>query len=244
MSAGIPDFRTPNTGLYDNLARYNLPYPEAVFELSYFRNNPEPFHLLACELYPDGRFRPTPTHHFIRLLEEKGLLLRHFTQNIDGLERLANVSPAKIVEAHGGFSSASCIDCSAAHVSERFEQALKQTPPSFLRCETGCGGLVKPDIVFFGESLPERFYQCIRDVGKAGVVLVLGTSLVVAPFATLPDRCHLETPRLLINREVVGSFGLRRDDVCLLGECDAMVGQLVEALGWTADWELLMSRGK
>jgi len=70
VSAGIPDFRTPGTGLYDNLQKYNLPYPEAIFEISYFKKNPKPFFLLAKELYP-GNFAPTPTHYFVKLLEKK-----------------------------------------------------------------------------------------------------------------------------------------------------------------------------
>src|ERR1700759_4190917 len=60
-SAGIPDFRSPGTGLYANLARLNLPYAEAVFDISYFRKNPLPFYTLAQELYP-GKFRPTISH--------------------------------------------------------------------------------------------------------------------------------------------------------------------------------------
>ena len=79
-SAGIPDFRTPGTGLYDNLAKYNLPFPEAVFELGFYRNNPEPFVQLASELWPGLKHSPTITHSFIALLEKKGLLLRTYTQ--------------------------------------------------------------------------------------------------------------------------------------------------------------------
>merc|ERR1719356_597592 len=58
-SAGIPDFRSPGTGLYDNLQKYDLPYPTAVFDIGYFRENPKPFFTLAKELYP-GSFKPTP----------------------------------------------------------------------------------------------------------------------------------------------------------------------------------------
>jgi NAD-dependent deacetylase sirtuin 2 len=77
-SAGIPDFRTPGTGLYDNLETYNLPYAEAIFDLDYFRANPEPFYLLCRSLWP-GSFAPTPAHHFLRLLHDKGLLRRVYT---------------------------------------------------------------------------------------------------------------------------------------------------------------------
>ena len=79
-NAGIPDFRTPGTGLYDNLQKYNLPFPEAVFELDFYRSNPEPFVQLASELWPGLRHSPTVTHSFIALLERKGLLLRVYTQ--------------------------------------------------------------------------------------------------------------------------------------------------------------------
>lgn len=79
VSAGIPDYRTPGTGLYHNLEKYALPYPGAMFEIDYFRQNPKPFLTLAKELYP-GKFAPSPAHYFIRLLNDKGLLLRCYTQ--------------------------------------------------------------------------------------------------------------------------------------------------------------------
>lgn len=86
---GIPDFRTPGTGLYDNLQKYNLPYPEAVFDLDFYKRNPGPFLLLAKELWPrtvedGGTISPTISHCFVSLLEKKNLLSRCYTQNIDG----------------------------------------------------------------------------------------------------------------------------------------------------------------
>lgn len=83
VSANIPDFRTPGTGLYDNLDRYNLPYPEAIFDLDFFRGRPEAFLSLAKEIWPGGH-SPTLTHSFLALLEQKNLLLRCYSQNIDG----------------------------------------------------------------------------------------------------------------------------------------------------------------
>lgn len=78
--------RTPGTGLYANLAKYDIPYPEAIFNIDYFSDNPHPFFSLAKELYP-GHHRPNYVHYFIRMLHQKGLLLRMYTQNIDGLEK-------------------------------------------------------------------------------------------------------------------------------------------------------------
>jgi hypothetical protein len=90
VSAGIPDFRSPGTGLYSQLQRFSLPWPEAVFDLRYFRHNPKPFCMLAKELWPGyHKHAPTPTHHFLRLLHEKGLLMTVFSQNVDGLEQIA-----------------------------------------------------------------------------------------------------------------------------------------------------------
>ena len=81
VAAGIPDFRTPGSGLYDTVDKYSLPRPQAVFEMDYFRQNPQPFFSLAKDLYPhSGRFTPTRAHHFIRLLAERGYLLRCYTQ--------------------------------------------------------------------------------------------------------------------------------------------------------------------
>lgn len=94
VSAGIPDFRTPGTGLYDNLQKFALPYPEAVFELRYFQKHPEAFYQLARELMP-GAYKPTATHHFIRLLHDRGQLLRCYTQNIDSLEAAAGLPTDK-----------------------------------------------------------------------------------------------------------------------------------------------------
>jgi len=101
-NAGIPDFRTPSAGLYFKLRKYNLPYPEAVFEGRYFRQDPEPFYGLVREIFPQN-ISPTTTHQFFSLLHKKGLLRRIYTQNIDALEYLAGVPEDKIVEAHGSF---------------------------------------------------------------------------------------------------------------------------------------------
>lgn len=78
--------RTPGTGLYANLEQYNIPYPEAVFNIDFFSNDPLPFFSLAKALYP-GSHRPNYIHYFIRMLHHQGLLLRMYTQNIDGLEK-------------------------------------------------------------------------------------------------------------------------------------------------------------
>lgn len=110
LAAGIPDFRSPDTGLYSNLHKYNLPYPSAIFELDYMLENPRPFFDLVKAFYTNT-YKPTPCHYFIRLLHDKGLLLRHYTQNVDTLERIAGIPAEKLVEAHGTFYTNHCTAC-------------------------------------------------------------------------------------------------------------------------------------
>ncbi|KAI0333672.1 NAD-dependent deacetylase sirtuin-2 [Cubamyces sp. BRFM 1775] len=227
-AAGIPDFRSPGTGLYSNLQRLNLPYPEAVFEINYFRENPVPFYTLARELYP-GQFRPTITHTFVKLLADHKLLDTCFTQNIDTLERQAGVPSDKIVEAHGSFASQHCIECHSAFEGAKMKEAVEKG--NIVRCSE-CGGLVKPDIVFFGEALPPAFHMTVPRLRGADLLIVIGTSLTVQPFASLTTLVPEGCPRVLINMDPAGDIGTRPDDVVLLGRCDEIVRNICRELGW------------
>lgn len=257
-SAGIPDFRSPSSGLYHKLDKYNLPYPQAIFELDFFTKNPEPFFTLARELLPEG-FRPTKSHYFIRLLWEKGLLLRHYTQNIDMLERVAGLPSEKLVEAHGTFHTGRCLKCRAPYeLAWMKEKILEGNIPN---CEECNEGVVKPDIVFFGEMLPERFQELAdRDFVQADLLIIMGSSLVVQPFASLVDRVRTTCPRLLINNEKVGMqdrlsrfLGLRQGlmfdskntqgrDIAWLGDCDTGCQLLADKLGWGDELQTLIQK--
>lgn len=238
-SAGIPDFRSPDTGLYANLAFLDLEEPEDVFDISFFRENPKPFYALARELYP-GRYRPTIAHSFIKLLYDKGILLKHFTQNIDCLERQAGLPGEMIVEAHGSFASQCCIDCKTPYPDEEMHQKVDQGEVP--RC--GCGGYVKPDIVFFGEALPTSFFDNRTLPAVADLCIVMGTSLSVQPFASLPSFVKQDVPRVLINKEQVGGIGSRPDDVLLLGDIDTGVRKFAKAMGWEEELETLWEATK
>jgi len=144
------------------------------------KKSPRPiqaFCALAKEMWP-GNFAPTPAHCFIKLLAAKGVLKRCFTQNIDTLEREVGVDPELLVEAHGSFGEAHCVECHASHEHAwiKGEIMAGRVP----RCPACGDGLVKPDIVFFGEGLPTKFFDCrMADVPAADLVLVMGTSLTV-----------------------------------------------------------------
>lgn len=256
VSAGLPDFRTPGTGLYDNLAKYNLPEPTAVFNINFFRQNPAPFYMLAKELFP-GQYKPTPTHNFIRLLHDQGRLLRCFTQNIDSLEAEAGIPADKLVACHGNFDTATCIDTGKRVAIAEVREAIMAGEEGWRAMNAKHCGLVKPDISFFGEKLPDRFYELAGlkedfaecDFDRCDLLIVMGTSLVVQPFASLIDKVPDTCPRLLLNRQPVAKFnpvlalmtgdatGFRfldhsnYRDVGVLGNTDDAVKQLAELMG-------------
>lgn len=102
-----------------------------------------------------------------------------------------------------------------------------------------CGGLVKPDITFFGESLPPTFHDNLPHASNADLAIIMGSSLSVYPFAALPGRCGERCARLLINMEAAGGIGTRRDDVLMLGTCDDGVKRLAKELGWEVELDNL-----
>ena len=89
VAAGIPDFRSPGSGLYDNLKEYDLPTPESIFDIDFFRKKPEAFYRLARDFLDTTKFTPTYAHHFCKLLQDKGMVKHYLTQNIDNLEEKA-----------------------------------------------------------------------------------------------------------------------------------------------------------
>ncbi|PRT52444.1 NAD-dependent protein deacetylase sirtuin-2 [Wickerhamiella sorbophila] len=217
-AAGIPDFRTPGTGLYSNLEKLDLPFAEAVFDIDYLRERPEAFYTLAKDMNPK-QFEPTAFHKFIKWVDDQGYLRRCYTQNIDTLERQAGVRPEKIIEAHGSFHGNHCIECHEEFDHKKMDEVLSSDELKIPKCEK-CDGVVKPDIVFFGESLPSRFFEAMDDDfdNDVDLVIVAGTSLQVQPFAQLPDMVHKSCPRVLFNMEKVGSLGKRAKDALVLGD--------------------------
>ncbi|KAF9944659.1 NAD-dependent histone deacetylase sir2, partial [Mortierella alpina] len=107
VSCGIPDFRSED-GIYSRLSEFELDDPQQMFDLEFFRERPEIFYSFAREIFPSN-FIPSPSHYFIRLLEEQGSLLRNYTQNIDTLEQKAGIY--KVLQCHGSFATASCVRC-------------------------------------------------------------------------------------------------------------------------------------
>lgn len=252
-AAGVPDFRSPNTGIYANLQKYNLPHPEDVFKIDYFKNNPEPFYDLSRQILPDKLF-PTLSHYFVRLLHEKGYLLRCFSQNVDCLESLCGLPKDKLVLAHGSFETGHCLRCNAEYSLAWMRQIVEQGGIPHCTKTQDCKGLIKPDVKLFGERLDGRFFRLAKDdFPKCELLIIIGSSLTVMPFAQLVQKVPSKCPRLLINKTKSGhdlpllfrlfrpSDGLMYDkkgntrDVAYIGDCDEACLQLSTRLGWNGD---------
>eukprot|EP01026_Neomeris_dumetosa_P081038 TRINITY_DN9049_c0_g4_i1.p1 TRINITY_DN9049_c0_g4~~TRINITY_DN9049_c0_g4_i1.p1 ORF type:complete len:382 (-),score=43.39 TRINITY_DN9049_c0_g4_i1:277-1296(-) len=270
VSAGIPDFRSKGSGLFDNLQKYDLPSPEAVFQIDFFEDNPMPFYKLMKQLMPT-KFKPTPTHYFMKLLHGKGVLRRVWSQNIDSLEVRAGLPKDLLVAAHGNFDSAHCFRCKQEYsIEELLREVEADEVP--VRCKNKkCNRFVKPDIVFYGENLPDRFFKLLDDFNLCDLLIVMGTSLKVTPFSNLVHLVGHKVPRILINRECVGPFESNDNDnncnyntikkdfnsnqkqgreqfvkrnVVWLGDCDDGVKEFVELLNWSEEFVKICSDNK
>uniref|UniRef100_A0A286XQU1 protein acetyllysine N-acetyltransferase n=1 Tax=Cavia porcellus TaxID=10141 RepID=A0A286XQU1_CAVPO len=195
VSCGIPDFRSRD-GIYARLAVDfpDLPDPQAMFDIEYFRKDPRPFFKFAKEIYP-GQFQPSLCHQFIALSDKEGKLLRNYTQNIDTLEQVAGIQ--RIIQCHGSFATASClickykVDCEAVR-GDIFNQVVPRCP----RCPPDEPlAIMKPEIVFFGENLPEQFHRAMKyDKDEVDLLIVIGSSLKVRPVALIPSNQYLFLP--------------------------------------------------
>ncbi|BES96403.1 NAD-dependent deacetylase [Nesidiocoris tenuis] len=251
-AAGIPDFRSPSSGLYDKLQEYNLPFKTAIFDGSYFEQNPKPLFRVLRDCFFKTHPKPTKTHFFVKLLEEKGVLRRHYTQNIDGLDRLAGISHDKLVEAHGTMQSAHCSECQEVYSLPWMMLQLESNPVP--KCAK-CPGVVRPDIILFGEYLPDDLTKRMKeDVGECDLLIVMGTSLAVHPVSTLVTSMRPQKFRIFINKSNSGNripgvdpcCGRRYEfpdkqvwveasscDVIMYGDCDDCIDLLTGWLGWS-----------
>ena len=186
--SGIPDFRSVD-GLYSQ--RFDYP-PEEIISHSFYARDPEYFFRFYREKMLPLGFEPNITHKTLARWEQEGKLHSVVTQNIDGLHQKAG--SRKVYELHGSVLRNYCVRCGKFHSAEFVKSA-----PGVPRC--ACGGIVKPDVVLYEESLPgEVLEKSIRAIQKADLLIVAGTSLTVYPAASLVH--YYRGNRLvLINRD-------------------------------------------
>lgn len=175
VPSGIPDFRSPN-GLYSR-------YGEEIFDIERFNSDPEHFYQFAKEgLFEMLNAQPNVAHKLLAQLEKIGKVKGVITQNIDGLHTKAGSN--NVAEIHGTVRTWHCLKCLKRYnvLDEKERDALIER---HFRCT--CGGLTKPDIVFFGEMLPiDEFSKAEKWAKNSDLFIAIGTSLVVYPAAQLP----------------------------------------------------------
>jgi len=176
--SGIPDFRTPGSGLWE---RYD---PAAAASLTTFRYSPLQFYEWVRSIMDEWiAAEPNPAHRALAELESAGRLQCLVTQNIDGLHQRAG--SRRILGLHGTLDTATCGTCYRQTGSEEIHAALRR-PGTLPRC-VHCGGVLKPDVILFGEQLPRAtLEEARREFRRAEVILVAGSSLEVVPAASLP----------------------------------------------------------
>ena len=216
-----PDFRSPG-GLYDTIAKEGkLEDPYQVFDLDYFKRDPSVFWEYAHMIFPDKDPAHSEAHYFIQMLEEKGKLLRLYSQNVDTLE--CGVPPEKLRCVHGSWRETKCLQCGRTFEIEELRPYVEEkTIPV---CP--CGGQIKPGIVFFGQRTNIEDEDITYDSDNGDLLIVIGTSLRVAPVSMIPNfMAHI--PSILINKEpVTCSFSVE-----LLGDCSYVVNFLEKGLKW------------
>ena len=176
-ASGIPDFRSPGSGLWEKAN------PMLVASIWAFRLRPQTFFDWIRPLVPALlEARPNPAHTALAQLEALGYLRAVITQNIDGLQQQAGSQ--RVLEIHGHMRAATCVRCyKQVPIDPIIEGFLRRG--GVPRCE--CGGVLKPDVILFGEQLPIRVYNAaLAEARRCDLILVSGSSLEVAPAADIP----------------------------------------------------------
>ncbi|MGH7803337.1 MAG: SIR2 family NAD-dependent protein deacylase [Candidatus Binatia bacterium] len=222
--SGIPDFRSPG-GIWD---RYD---PEEFTYQNYVTNSAhrKRYWQMSLEIYPVliGA-QPNAAHHAVAELERRGKVRAVITQNIDGLHQRAGSSRERVIEIHGTALEIECLACGERQPREKAQERVLagEEDPSCL----GCGGILKPATVSFGQAMPERETAlAFEHAERCDAMLVIGSSLVVYPAAYLPQRAVESGARLVIVNLQPTGYDAHAEAV-LRGKAGETMSRLVEAI--------------
>lgn len=178
VPSGIPDFRSPGTGIWENVD------PFEVATIDAFRRDPARFWSFYRPRFEAlGDKRPNPAHEALVDLEHREMLEAVVTQNVDRLHRKAGTK--RLIEVHGSIDTSSCTSCGASWKLEEVDGLFDDDGVAVCSC---CMGYVKPDVVLFGEFLPEAAMTEAQELAaSADLLLCVGSSLEVHPVAGLPQ---------------------------------------------------------
>jgi NAD-dependent deacetylase len=221
VPSGIPDFRTPETGIWANVD------PMKVAHIDVFERDPARFWSYYRPRFQSlGDKKPNAAHEALAELERRGLLEGVITQNIDRLHRAAGSE--NVVEVHGSIETSSCTRCASSFGLEEVDDLFDEE--GVARCAT-CEGPVKPDVVLFGELLPESAMTMAQDLAqRAELMICVGSSLAVFPAAGLPRLTLENGGRLAIVTKGPTPYD-EAADLKLDGEVDEELGAALAALG-------------
>lgn len=188
--SGIPDFRSPGSGLWNQVN------PMDVASIIAFRQHPEDFYNWVRPLSKQIlSAKPNAAHLALAELEAAGKLKTIITQNIDGLHQAAHSE--HVLEVHGHTRSATCVRCYKPHDASAIMTAL-MNGDAIPSCDA-CGGPLKPDVILFGEQLPvQPLFEARNAAAQADVILVVGSSLEVAPISELPHDALQHGAKIII----------------------------------------------
>jgi len=220
VPSGIPDFRTPETGMWANVD------PMEVAHIDVFERDPARFWSYYRPRFQSlGDKQPNAAHEALAELEREGLLQGVITQNIDRLHGAAGSE--NLVEVHGSIATSSCRSCAASYGLDQMDSLFDAD--GIAVCAE-CEGAVKPDVVLFGEMLPERaMVRAQALAAEADLMLCVGSSLVVHPAAALPELTLSSGGKLAIVTQ--GPTPYDEDATLkLTGEVDAELSALAAAL--------------
>jgi NAD-dependent deacetylase len=214
VPSGIPDFRSPGTGIWENVD------PFEVATIDAFRRDPARFWSFYRPRFAAlGDKQPNPAHDALVALERRGVLDAVITQNVDRLHRKAGTE--RLIEVHGSIDTSSCTSCGASWKLEDVEGLFDGDGVAVC---SGCLGHVKPDVVLFGEFLPEAaMAEAQRLAAGADLLLCVGSSLEVHPVAGLPQLTLASGGRVAIVTQGATPY----DDTAAV----RMRGDVVEDLG-------------
>ena len=221
VPSGIPDFRTPETGLWAKVD------PMEVAHISVFEREPERFWSYYRPRFQSlGEKEPNRAHAALAELERRGLIEGVITQNIDRLHRAAGSK--EVIEVHGSIETSSCTACGASFGLEQVADLFDERGVAIC---AACGGGVKPDVVLFGEMLPlEAIERATALAESADLMLCVGSSLAVHPVAGLPQLTLESGGRLAIVTKGETPYD-EEAELKLEGEVDEELAALLAALG-------------
>lgn len=211
---GIPDFRS-KTGWYSK-------EPGDILSFTNFMKNPKEVYRFLYRYYKLIGVEPSISHKIIADLEKMDKNITVITQNIDKLHHKAGSTD--VIEYHGGLDVANCIICGKEHDIERVLNDSIDKESFNYKCE--CGGYIKPNITLFEEDILEASFAK-KEVSRADLVIIIGTSMQVSPFCELPFSAPLDTPFIIINRDAT-FLDDNRMSVVINDDCDKVLKKIVK----------------